>query len=99
MGLSDISRKSFGFDIAEFPLGMEDGAETDVPEAPSPTKSKLPGSSHRRQRSSMSNVGVPSGNDQNILYLQSQPMRELEQLIIAFDALEEFANCYHQLAK
>lgn len=98
MNLSDISLKSFGFDIAEFPSTIENGMEAKVPEPSSPSRSRLHGSTHRRQRSSISS-GAPSGNDQNILYAQSELMRDLEQLIIAFDSLEQYAICHHKVLK
>lgn len=98
MRLSDISLKAFGFDVAEFPCPTEDGVAASASEPPSPSKSRVLRSAHKRQRSSMSN-GTPSGNERSVLYLQSQSMRELEQLIIAFDVLERYANTYHKFVK
>lgn len=98
MKLSDISRKAFGFDVAELLPQIADEVEPGAPEPPSPTKPKVRGSAHKRQRSSLSN-GVPSSNEPYILYLQSLPMRDLEQLIISFDVLETYANYYHKFAK
>ena len=98
MRLSDISLKAFGFDVAGFPPQGADEVESDALEPPSPRRPRATGSAHKRHRSSLSN-GIPSGNEQNILYLQSQSMRDLEQLIVSFDVLEKYANCYHKLAK
>ncbi|KAF5854945.1 Nucleoporin nup84 [Aspergillus alliaceus] len=89
MRLSDISRESFGFDLAEFPYGVEDGTEPPTPEPASPTKSRLFGSPHKRNRS-VSNR-APSDEQTSLLIQQSQTMRDLEELILAFDALEVFA--------
>ncbi|KAL4780475.1 107-domain-containing protein [Aspergillus varians] len=86
MRLSDISRESFGFDIADFPVDYEDGTDIGTPEPSSPTKTRVYG--HKRNRSSNS---LPSTNQTRLLYVQSQTMRDLEQLILAFDALEVFA--------
>lgn len=97
MRLSEVSFKTFGFDVTEFPDAMEDGVEAAAPEPPSPTKSRVRGS-HKRQHSSMSN-GIPSGDTRSLLYTDSQPMRELEQLISAFDSLETYAHYYYKLAK
>lgn len=96
MNLSDISQKSFGFDIADFPSTIEDGVEAKVPEPSSPTRSRM--LSHRRQRSSISS-GPPSGNEQNILYVQSELMRDLEKLITAFDVLEKYAFWHNKVLK
>ncbi|KAI9928847.1 Nucleoporin nup84 [Aspergillus wentii] len=93
MRLSDISQESFGFDIA-FPV-EEDGIESATPEPASPTKSRLPGSAHKRSRSN----GLPSDAQQALLYEQSQNMRDLEELILAFDALEMFAIVWENLEK
>ena len=93
MNLSEISQEAFGFDVAEFPLGMEDGVEAPTPT--SPTKSRMFGSAHKRTRSN----GVPSGAQTSILYQLSQTMRDLEALILAFDALENFAMIFEKVDK
>lgn len=98
MCLSDISQRAFGFDIAEVPFNVENGVEAKPAEPSSPSRSRLLGSAHKRQRSSISS-GVPSGNEQNILYIQSETMRDLEQLINAFDGLEKYAICHHKFVK
>lgn len=95
MNLSDLSRESFGFDVAEFPMEMEDGVDASTPEPMSPSKIRLPGSAHKRSRSN----GVTNGAQQSILYQQSQTMRDLEALILAFDALENFATLWEKLDK
>lgn len=95
MNLSYLSQESFGFDVAEFPMGMEDGMDAPTPEPTSPTKVRLPGSAHKRSRSN----GVPNGAQTSILYQQSQTMRDLEALILAFDALENFAMLWEKLDK
>lgn len=86
MRLSDISKELFGFDLIQFPFGAEDGIEPGTPEPSSPTKSRLFGS-HRRSRSN----GLPSSTQTNLLLQQSQTMRDLEELVLGFDALERFA--------
>jgi nuclear pore complex protein Nup107 len=97
MRLSDISRQSFGFDLTEFPYGVEDGVEPATSEPSSPTKSRLLGSPHKRNRSLTSRV--PSNDQTNLLIQQSQTMRDLEELILAFDALEGFAVVCERLDK
>lgn len=95
MNLSHLSQESFGFDVAEFPIEMEDSSDAPTPEPMSPSKIRLPGSAHKRSRSN----GVTNGAQQSILYQQSQTMRDLEALILAFDALENFAMLWEKLDK
>lgn len=95
MNLSHLSQESFGFDVAEFPMEMEDGSDAPTPEPMSPSKIRLPGSAHKRSRSN----GFTNGAQQGILYQQSQTMRDLEALILAFDALENFAMLWEKLDK
>ncbi|KAL4790198.1 107-domain-containing protein, partial [Aspergillus venezuelensis] len=87
MRISDISRNSFGFDVADFPVDYEDGLEGGPSEPPSPTKTRVYG--HKRSKSSTNSL--PSTDQTKLLYIQSQTIRDLEQLILAFDALENFA--------
>jgi nuclear pore complex protein Nup107 len=94
MYLSEISRESFGFDIAEFPIDAEDGTDAGTPEPSSPTKTRVYG--HKRNKSSNS---LPSTAETRLLYTQSQTMRDLEELILAFDALERFATVCEKLDK
>ncbi|KAL4894005.1 107-domain-containing protein [Aspergillus ambiguus] len=94
MRLSDISVESFGFDLTEFPAGVADDGGPGTPEPSSPTKSRLLGS-HRRSRSN----GVPSSTQTNILIQQCHTMRDLEELILGFDALERFAAAFEMLDK
>lgn len=96
MRLSDVSRELFGFDVTEFPIGVVDGLESSVAEPSSPTKSRLLGS-HRRSRSATN--GVPSTGETNILIQQSRLMRELEELVLGFEALEAFAITYERIDK
>ncbi|KAE8325534.1 107-domain-containing protein [Aspergillus sergii] len=97
MRLSDISRESFGFDLTELPFGVEDGAEASTPEPSSPTKSRLFGSPHKRNRSLTNRL--PSDEQTSLLVQQSQTMRDLEELILAFNALEWFAVVCEKLDK
>ncbi|KAI9038731.1 nucleoporin Nup84/Nup107 family protein [Aspergillus affinis] len=94
MGLSDVSRELFGFDVTEFPVNIIDGLDSII-EPTSPTK-RLFGS-HRRSRSATN--GVPSSGETNILIQQSRLMRELEELVLGFEALEAFANTYDKIDK
>ncbi|PKY09037.1 nuclear pore complex protein An-Nup84 [Aspergillus campestris IBT 28561] len=89
MRLSDISQESFGFDLTEFPV-VEDEVEPLSPEPTSPTKARMLGS-HKRNQSSLN--GAPPGDqtNTNLLVQQAQGMLDLEQLILALDALEHFA--------
>jgi nuclear pore complex protein Nup107 len=88
MRLSDLSREFFGFDIADFyPGDYEDGTDRGTPEPTSPSKLRAFG--HKRNKSS--NTSLQSTSQTRLLYAQSQTMRDLEQLILAFDALEAFA--------
>lgn len=91
MRVSDVSREMFGFDIAEFPADYEDNG---TPEPSSPTKMKLYG--HSRNKSSNS---LPSTGQTRLLYAESQTWRDLEQLILAFDALENFAHACEKFDK
>lgn len=95
MNLSDISQESFGYDVVEYPNTTEDGVEASTLEPSSPTKLKIPGSAHKRSRSN----GVSSDTQTRFLYQQSQTMRDLEALISAFDALENFAVIWEKLDK
>ncbi|KAI2839433.1 hypothetical protein CBS11350_7499 [Aspergillus niger] len=95
MKLSDISREMFGFDISEFSLDVEAMQEVNTPEPSSPTKSRLLSSPHKRSRSRTN--GVASNSQASILLQQSQTMRDLEVLILAFDALERYAIIYEKL--
>ncbi|KAL4916215.1 107-domain-containing protein [Aspergillus aurantiobrunneus] len=86
MRLSEISLECFGFDVADFPVDYEDGTDIGTPEPSSPAKTRVYG--HKRNKSSNS---VSSTSQTRLLYVQSQTMRDLEELIFAFDALERFA--------
>ncbi|PWY83089.1 nuclear pore complex protein An-Nup84 [Aspergillus sclerotioniger CBS 115572] len=97
MRLSDLSREAFGFDISEFTLEVEAGQEFNTPEPSSPSKSRLLSSPHKRSRSKTN--GVASGSQTSILIQQSQTMRDLEVLILAFDSLERFATVFEKLEK
>ncbi|EAW07749.1 nucleoporin Nup84/Nup107 family protein [Aspergillus clavatus NRRL 1] len=96
MRLSVISRELFGFDVAEFSYGLA-GAERATPEPSSPTKARILGSPHKRSRSLQN--GVPSNDQTTMLALQSQTMRDLEELTLAFDALERFGICWKKIDK
>ncbi|KAL4886567.1 107-domain-containing protein [Aspergillus karnatakaensis] len=86
MRTAEISLEYFGFDVAEYAVDYQDGAtENGTPEPSSPTKTRLYG--HKRNKSSNSQ---PTDNIK-LLVTQSETMRDLEQLILAFDALERFA--------
>ena len=95
MRLSDLSREAFGFDISEFTLEVEAGQEFSTSEPSSPSKSRLLSSPHKRSRSKTN--GVASGSQTSILIQQSQTMRDLEVLILAFDSLERFATVFEKL--
>ncbi|KAE8145807.1 107-domain-containing protein [Aspergillus avenaceus] len=97
MSLSEISREQFGFDLTEFPFGFEDGMEPPTPEPSSPTKSRLLGSPHKRSWSITNKM--PLDTQTGILIQQSHIMRDLEKLILAFDALERFAVLCEKLDK
>jgi nuclear pore complex protein Nup107 len=86
MGISEVSREVIGFDIVDLPLLGEDGPESNPIEPLSPTKSPSKTRPHRRQ----SSLGHRHQERYAIMYQQSQRIRELEQLIIVFHALEKF---------
>ncbi|KAL4905953.1 hypothetical protein BDW74DRAFT_167585 [Aspergillus multicolor] len=93
MRLSEISLESFGFDIAEFyPADYENGTDRGTPEPSSPSKLKTFG--HKRNKSSSNSVH--STSQHQLLYDQSKTMRDLEELTLAFDALENFALTYEK---
>ncbi|KAI9371384.1 107-domain-containing protein [Aspergillus egyptiacus] len=94
MRLSDISRESFGFDVADFAVDYEDGNEIGTPEPLSPTKARI----HEQKRNRASG-SLPSTSQTKLLHTQSQTMRDLEQLILAFDALERFAIACERVDK
>jgi hypothetical protein len=85
MGLSELSREVIGFDIVDLPLLGEDGLESNPIEPVSP-KSPSKTKHHRRQ----SSLGHQPQGRHAIMYQQAQRVRELEQLIIVFDALGKF---------
>lgn len=86
MELSETSREILGFDITEAPLLEEDGLENNVSEPTSPIKSP----SKKARLRQLSTAGSESQNSRIEMYQQAQIMLELEQLTIAFDALENF---------
>lgn len=88
MRLSDISRESFGFDITDFAMDYEDELDIGTPEPSSPSKARAYG--HKRNKSSSNSL--PSTAQTRLLCVQSRTMRDLEQLILAFDVLERFAG-------
>ncbi|PYI19325.1 putative nuclear pore complex protein Nup107 [Aspergillus violaceofuscus CBS 115571] len=90
MNLSDISRESFGFDLAaKFALAMDPDQEFAASEPSSPIKSIPFTSPHKRSRSK-TNGNLVLG-DTGLLLQQSQIMRDLQTLIMAFDGLEKFS--------
>ncbi|PWY89794.1 nuclear pore complex protein An-Nup84 [Aspergillus heteromorphus CBS 117.55] len=96
MRLADLSQEAFGFDISEFTLDIEAVPPENYPSEPaSPSKTKLFSSPHKRSRSRTS----VSSAQTNLLILQSQTMRDLEVLILAFDSLENFAVLFEKLEK
>lgn len=95
MPLSDISREILGYDVAEFPLLGDDGLESGLSEAPSPAKASP--SKKSGLRGLRSSIGPQSQSRPAVMFRQSQVMRELEQLILAFDALEKFALAWDEL--
>lgn len=86
MRLSETSREILGFDITEAPLLEEDGLENHVSEPASPVKSP----SKKARLRQLSSAGSESENSRLEMYQQAQIMLELEQLTLAFDALENF---------
>ncbi|PYH99387.1 nuclear pore complex protein An-Nup84 [Aspergillus ellipticus CBS 707.79] len=96
MRLSDLSQEAFGFDISEFTLDVEAAPEV-YDEPASPSKSRLFGSPHKRSRSR--NSVASTGSQTNLLIQQSQTMRDLEALILAFDALERFAILFDKFER
>lgn len=95
MNLADISQEEFGFNVVDFPMGMGETVDAPTPEPMSPSKSRLFGSGHKRSRSN----GILTGEQPSILFQQSETMRDLEVLILAFDALEDFAITWDKLDK
>ncbi|RAK78269.1 nucleoporin Nup84/Nup107 family protein [Aspergillus fijiensis CBS 313.89] len=90
MNLSDISRESFGFDLAIIlKRAMYPERDFSASEPSSPIKSILFTSPHKRSRSKTN--GNPVAGDTGLLLQQSQTMRDLETLIMAFDGLEKFS--------
>ncbi|KAL1961949.1 hypothetical protein VTN77DRAFT_730 [Rasamsonia byssochlamydoides] len=88
--LSETSRQVLGFDITEVPFLEENGLENNVSEPASPTKSPSKKSRLRQLN------GTQSQNSRVEMYQQAQIMLELEQLILAFDALENFQLIWDQ---
>lgn len=95
MNLADISQEAFGFNVLDFPTGMGETVDAPTPEPMSPSKSRQFGSAHKRSRSN----GVPTGEQPILFFQQSETMHDLEVLILAFDALEDFALTWEKLDK
>lgn len=92
MNLADISQEAFGYNVLEF--GMEN-LDAPTPEPMSPSKSRVFGSGHKRTRSN----GIPAGEQPAVFFQQAETMHDLEVLILAFDALEDFALTWEKLDK
>lgn len=69
-------------------MDYEDELDIGTPEPSSPSKARAYG--HKRNKSSSNSL--PSTAQTRLLCAQSRTMRDLEQLILAFDALERFAG-------
>jgi hypothetical protein len=93
MNLSEISQEMMGFDIREAPLLEENGLGDDVPAPPSPTKSPSKRSRQRQANGSSSQTS----DSRALMYQQAQLMLDMEQIVVAFDALEEFQLTWEQL--
>ena len=87
--LSDVSIETIGFDIAELPSMGDDGFEADFEvSANDSTFERHPSSATTQRRDVYA-----------VMYAQSAAMRELEQLILAFDALEVWTDCLDDFQK
>ncbi|KAK2761540.1 Nucleoporin nup84 [Arachnomyces sp. PD_36] len=89
--LADVSAETIGFDIADLPAMGEDGDEVEFEVSATPVKGR-----YERRPNSKS---LETKELHETMYQQSQTMRELEQLILAFDALEGWADCLDDLQK
>lgn len=89
--LADVSAETIGFDIADLPTMGDEDSEAEFEISATPVK----GEYERRPNAKT----VQTRKLHETMYKQSQTMRELEQLILAFDALEAWANVvddYHE---
>lgn len=93
MNLSEISLEMMGFDIREAPLLEENGLGDKVSASPSPTKSP---SKKSRQRQANGSISQTSDSRAE-MYQQAQLMLDMEQIVVAFDALEEFQLTWEEL--
>jgi len=92
--LSSLSVDTLGYDLSDVPQIETNGQSDGFDEPASPRKADLSKSptqsamSKRRHRSSEGETRTLH----ETLYLQSQTMRDLEQLVLAFDSLETWAQ-------
>lgn len=89
--LGEVSVETIGFDIAELPTMGDDGSEAEFEVSATPVKGKY----ERRPNTKT----VETRKLHEAMYQQSQTMRELEQLMLTFDALEGWADCFDEFDK
>lgn len=89
--LSEVSVEAIGFDIAELITMADDGSEAEFEVSATPVKGKY----ERRPNTKT----VQTRKLHEAMYQQSQTMRELEQLVLAFDALEAWADSLDDIQK
>lgn len=92
--LSSLSVDTLGYDLTDLPPIEPDGSDNGLGEPSSPGKAdvaKSPVQSARYKRQNRSSEGQTRTLRES-LSLQSQTMRDLEQLVLAFDALETWAQ-------
>lgn len=90
MSLSDVSREAFGIDVSEV---VDANGTIPTPRGvPDPARARV---GHSRS----SSHEIFSNDHQSVPYQQSQTMRDFEQLINAFEALENFAIHWDEFDK
>lgn len=91
VSLGEVSMETIGFDVAELPIMGDDGSEAEFEVSATPVK----GEYERRPNTKT----MQTRKLHEAMYLLSQTMREFEQLLLTFDALEGWIECFDELEK
>jgi nuclear pore complex protein Nup107 len=89
--LAEVSAQTIGFDIADLPNIADDGSEVEFEVSATPIKGRY----ERRPNTKT----IQTRNLHESMYQQSQTMRELEHLVLAFDAVEGWVDCVGDLER
>lgn len=89
--LAEVSMETIGFDIAELPSMGDDEAEAEFEISATPVK----GEYERRPNSK----AVQTRKLHEAMYRYSYSMREFEQLMLAFDAMEGWVDSLEEFRR